>query len=49
MSRVYVSSTFEDLKEHRECVYHQLRLVNHDVIAMEDYVAQDQAAARQLP
>ena len=41
MSRVYVSSTFEDLKEHRECVYRQLRRVGHDVIAMEDYVAQD--------
>ena len=41
MSRVYVSSTFEDPKEHRECVYRQLRRVGHDVIAMEDYVAQD--------
>jgi O-acetyl-ADP-ribose deacetylase (regulator of RNase III) len=41
MSRVYISSTFEDLREHRQHVYHQLRRVGHDVIAMEDYVAQD--------
>lgn len=41
MSRVYISSTFEDLKEHRQHVYHQLRRVGHDVIAMEDYVAKD--------
>jgi O-acetyl-ADP-ribose deacetylase (regulator of RNase III) len=41
MPRVYISSTFEDLKEHRERVYRQLRRVGHDVVAMEDYVAQD--------
>jgi hypothetical protein len=41
MSRVYISSTFEDLKEHRERVYRQLRCVGHDVVAMEDNVAQD--------
>ena len=40
--RVYISSTFKDLKAHRERVYRQLRRVNHDVIAMEDYVAQDE-------
>jgi O-acetyl-ADP-ribose deacetylase (regulator of RNase III) len=42
MSRIYVSSTFEDLREHRGRVYRQLRRVGHDVIAMEDYVAQDE-------
>jgi O-acetyl-ADP-ribose deacetylase (regulator of RNase III) len=41
MSRIYISSTFEDLKDHRERVYRQLRRMGHDVIAMEDYVAQD--------
>jgi O-acetyl-ADP-ribose deacetylase (regulator of RNase III) len=46
MPRVYISSTFEDLKEHRQSVYQQLRRVGHHVIAMEDYVAQDQ---RPLP
>jgi hypothetical protein len=38
---IYVSSTFEDLKVYRERVYHQLRSLRHDVIAMEDYVAAD--------
>ena len=42
MSRIYISSTFEDLQDHRKRVYQQLRRVGHDVIAMEDYVAQDQ-------
>ena len=38
---IYVSSTYEDLKPDRERVYHQLRLLRHDVVAMEDYVAAD--------
>jgi len=42
MSRIYISSTFEDLQDHRQRVYQQLRRMGHDVIAMEDYVAQDQ-------
>jgi O-acetyl-ADP-ribose deacetylase (regulator of RNase III) len=41
MPRVYISSTFEDLKEHRESVYRQLCRLGHDVVAMENYVAQD--------
>ena len=41
MSKIYISSTFEDLRSHRELVYRRLRNVGHDVIAMEDYVAQD--------
>ena len=42
MLKIYVSSTYEDLKEYRKAVYHALRRMRHDVIAMEDYVAQDQ-------
>lgn len=37
--RVYVSSTFEDLKEYREAVIRILRQLGHEVVAMEDYVA----------
>ena len=40
--KVYISSTYEDLKEYREAVYRTLRKMRYDVIAMEDYVAQDQ-------
>lgn len=40
--KVYVSSTFEDLREYRRRVYDQLRALRHDVIAMEDYVAADE-------
>lgn len=42
MARVYVSSTYRDLREHREAVYRALRQLGHDVVAMEDYVAADQ-------
>jgi formylglycine-generating enzyme required for sulfatase activity len=42
MAVIYVSSTFEDLKDHREAVYRALRQTGHDVKAMEDYVACDQ-------
>jgi tetratricopeptide (TPR) repeat protein len=41
MVRIYVSSTYGDLKQHREQVYHALRELGHDVVAMEDYVATD--------
>ena len=41
MARIYVSSTFGDLKEYRKAVYDTLRKLRHDVIAMEDYVASD--------
>lgn len=40
--KIYVSSTFDDLKEYRRRVYDQLRALRHDVIAMEDYVAADE-------
>ena len=37
--KVYVSSTYEDLKAHRRAVYAQLRKLRLDALAMEDYVA----------
>jgi Domain of unknown function (DUF4062) len=39
VARVYISSTFEDLKDHRAAAYHTLRRMGHDSIAMEDYIA----------
>src|SRR5712692_8649734 len=42
MARIYISSTYNDLKDYREAVYHALRQLGHDVIAMEDYVATDE-------
>ena len=40
--KIYLSSTYEDLKDHRRAVYEALRKAGHAVIAMEDYVARDQ-------
>ena len=37
--KVYVSSTSEDLAEHREQVNRIVRQSGHEAIAMEDYVA----------
>src|SRR5262245_5046675 len=42
MTTIYLSSTYEDLKEYREVVYKALRKSGYDGIAMEDYVAADQ-------
>ncbi len=39
---VYISSTYKDLKEHREAVYHALTKMRYHVVAMEDYVARDE-------
>jgi hypothetical protein len=39
VSKIYLSSTYEDLKDYREAVYRALRQLRHDVISMEDYVA----------
>jgi hypothetical protein len=41
VAKIYLSSTFTDLKACRIAVYHVLRQMKHDVIAMEDYVATD--------
>jgi hypothetical protein len=42
MAKIYISSTYSDLKEYREKVYRILSQWGHQVIAMEDYVASDQ-------
>jgi len=42
VAKIYISSTYEDLKDCRKAVYDVLRKMRHDVIAMEDYVATDQ-------
>jgi hypothetical protein len=42
MARIYVSSTFKDLKECREKVRLSLRQMGHEDIAMEYYVAGDE-------
>lgn len=39
--RVYVSSTFADLKEHRDAVCDVLTKMRHTPVAMESYVARD--------
>ncbi len=39
---IYLSSTYEDLKDYRRVVFEALRKSGYDVIAMEDYVATDQ-------
>ena len=41
MTRVYMSSTYEDLERHREAVFRALRRLPVDLIAMEEYVAMD--------
>ena len=38
--KVYVSSTYQDLIEHRAAVDRTLRRMGHDVIGMEQYVAE---------
>ncbi len=42
MAKIYVSSTFKDLKECRDQVIHLLRRMRHEVVAMEDYTAEEQ-------
>lgn len=37
--KIYLSSTFQDLKEYRRAVYEQLRKLRLDTVAMEDDVA----------
>jgi hypothetical protein len=38
--RIYISATFSDLVEHRAAVARVLRQMGHDVIGMEEYVAE---------
>jgi Domain of unknown function (DUF4062) len=42
MKKVYISATYNDLKDHREAVGHALRKMGYDVRCMEDYVATDE-------
>ena len=42
MSKIYISSTYEDLKDYREAVYKTLRQMKHEIVAMEDYLASDE-------
>jgi hypothetical protein len=42
VARIYISATYSDLKAYRDAVYRILRMLRHDVISMEDYVATDQ-------
>jgi hypothetical protein len=39
--KIYVSSTFSDLKDHRRAVDDALRALRHDVVTMEHYHAAD--------
>ena len=41
MARIFLSSTFNDLREYRAAADRTLRQLGHDVISMEDYVAED--------
>jgi len=38
--KIYVSSTFEDLREHRAALDTALRRMGHDVIGIKHYVAE---------
>src|SRR5687767_12017530 len=38
--KIYISSTYQDLIEHRSVVDRTLRRMGHDVIGMEQYVAE---------
>jgi hypothetical protein len=42
MTTIYLSSTYEDLKEYREVVYKALHKSGYELRAMEDYVAADE-------
>ncbi len=42
MAKIYVSSTYNDLQQHRTEVCRVLRRLRHDLVAMEDYVACDE-------
>ncbi|WP_419914423.1 DUF4062 domain-containing protein [Hoeflea sp.] len=37
--RIFVSSTFEDLRDYREAAIRGLRQLGHDIVAMEDFTA----------
>jgi hypothetical protein len=41
MERIYITSSYTDLKGYRQAVYKVLRQMGRDVITMEDFVATD--------
>jgi hypothetical protein len=42
MARIYISSTYSDLRDHREAIARGLQRLDHHVVAMEQYVAADE-------
>ncbi len=42
MARIYISSTYEDLKKEREAAAQAVRRLDHQPVSMEDYVASPQ-------
>jgi Domain of unknown function (DUF4062)/inactive STAND len=42
MGTVYISSTYEDLREHRQAAFEAVRRVEHVPVGMEDYQASEQ-------
>ncbi len=47
--RIFVSSSFEDLKDHRAAAIRVLRQLGHEVIAMEDMTAGSLAPLAKVP
>ena len=48
MSRIYLSSTLEELKEYREAVRQTLRRLNHEVIGVEEFAAGESAPLKKM-
>jgi hypothetical protein len=48
MTPIYLSSTYEDLKDHRQAVFNALRRSGHQVIPREDYSVSHFAAEQFL-
>jgi hypothetical protein len=42
MARIYISSTYQDLVQHRDAVTKVLRQMQHEVVGMEDYASSDE-------
>jgi hypothetical protein len=42
MKKIYISSTYQDLKDHRAAVTHALRKMGYLVVCMEEYAATDE-------
>jgi hypothetical protein len=48
VARIFVSSTFVDLKEYRQKVSQAIRRAGHEDVAMEYYVAEDKRPVDRL-